>query len=142
MVLDTSVTKQIYIEGCEVCCRPIKVRYTVWDGEVWKFGAGAIQGFLGCEKVSLGLRKLGMLSALWISWIVAAASAFAQSQSLSNEMLQVHNSIRRSLGVHPLTWSDGLAARAQEWAQSLVSRGQVAYPYLALLQRPTHLARQ
>jgi hypothetical protein len=37
MVLDTSVTKQIYIEDCEVCCRPIEVRYIVRDGEVWQF---------------------------------------------------------------------------------------------------------
>ena len=42
MVLDTSVTKQIYIEDCEVCCRPIEVRYTVRDGEVWQFEARAI----------------------------------------------------------------------------------------------------
>ena len=29
MVLDTSVPRQSYIEDCEVCCRPIEVRYTV-----------------------------------------------------------------------------------------------------------------
>ncbi len=66
-----------------------------------------------------------MRSALRISsFLVIAASAFAQSQPVSNEMLQAHNSIRRSLGVPPLTWSDGLAARAHEWAQSLLKRGQ------------------
>jgi hypothetical protein len=42
MVLDTSVTKQIYIEDCEVCCRPIEVHYTVMDGEVWQFEARMI----------------------------------------------------------------------------------------------------
>jgi len=42
MVLDTSVTKQIYIEDCEVCCRPIEVRYTVQNDEVRQFEARAI----------------------------------------------------------------------------------------------------
>jgi hypothetical protein len=42
MVLDTSVSKQIYIEDCEVCCRPMEVHYTVRDGEVWQFEARAI----------------------------------------------------------------------------------------------------
>jgi hypothetical protein len=42
MVLDTSVRKQTYIEDCEVCCRPIEVRYTVEDDEVSSFEASAI----------------------------------------------------------------------------------------------------
>jgi hypothetical protein len=41
MVLDTSVTEQVYIEDCEVCCRPIEVSYTVRNGEVWQFEARA-----------------------------------------------------------------------------------------------------
>jgi pathogenesis-related protein 1 len=66
-----------------------------------------------------------MGATLRISWlVVAAASAFAQSQSVSNEVLQAHNSIRRSLGVPLLTWSDALAARAQEWAESLLAKNQ------------------
>jgi uncharacterized protein YkwD len=61
-----------------------------------------------------------------MSWfVVAAATAFAQSQSMPDEMVQAHNSIRRSLGLPPLAWSDGLAARAQEWARSLLERGQL-----------------
>jgi hypothetical protein len=43
MVLDTSVTRQIYVEDCEVCCHPIQVRYTVEDGEVRDFEARAIE---------------------------------------------------------------------------------------------------
>ena len=39
MVLDTSVARQTYIEDCEVCCRPIEVRYVVEDGELVEFGA-------------------------------------------------------------------------------------------------------
>jgi transcription elongation factor Elf1 len=42
MVLDTSVKGQTYIEDCEVCCRPIEVRYTVEDDEVCHFVAGAL----------------------------------------------------------------------------------------------------
>jgi hypothetical protein len=32
MVLDTSVSRQVYVEDCEVCCKPIEVEYAV-DGE-------------------------------------------------------------------------------------------------------------
>jgi hypothetical protein len=42
MVLDTSVKRQTYIEDCEVCCRPIQVRYTVQDDEIFEFDATAI----------------------------------------------------------------------------------------------------
>jgi transcription elongation factor Elf1 len=42
MVLDTSVKRQKYIEDCEVCCKPIEVRYTVKDDEVSDFDASAI----------------------------------------------------------------------------------------------------
>jgi hypothetical protein len=39
MVLDTSVRKQSYIEDCEVCCRPIRITYTLAGGEVASFDA-------------------------------------------------------------------------------------------------------
>jgi transcription elongation factor Elf1 len=43
MVLDLSVPEQAYIEDCEVCCRPIRVRYTT-DGEaVTDFDAASIE---------------------------------------------------------------------------------------------------
>ena len=42
MVLDTSVVRQTYIEDCEVCCRPIEVRYTVEDDELNDFEARAL----------------------------------------------------------------------------------------------------
>jgi hypothetical protein len=41
MVLDMSVKGQTYTEDCEVCCRPIEVRYTVVDDEVCDFQAGS-----------------------------------------------------------------------------------------------------
>ena len=42
MVLDASVSDQTYIEDCEVCCRPIKVWYTVEDGEIADFSADSV----------------------------------------------------------------------------------------------------
>lgn len=35
VLLDLSVSDQSYIEDCEVCCRPIEIRYEVGtDGEI------------------------------------------------------------------------------------------------------------
>jgi hypothetical protein len=42
MVLDASVRRQTYIEDCEVCCRPIEVRYAVEDDDICEFDARAI----------------------------------------------------------------------------------------------------
>ena len=42
MVLDLSVNDQAYVEDCEVCCRPIKIWYSVEDGEVADFTADSI----------------------------------------------------------------------------------------------------
>jgi transcription elongation factor Elf1 len=42
MVLDNSVSGQTYTEDCEVCCRPIEVRYKVEDDEVSDFEATAL----------------------------------------------------------------------------------------------------
>jgi hypothetical protein len=39
MVLDTSVSAQTYIEDCEVCCRPIEIRYAVEDEALVEFEA-------------------------------------------------------------------------------------------------------
>lgn len=42
MLLDASVTDQTYIEDCEVCCRPIKIRYFADNGEITEFEAESI----------------------------------------------------------------------------------------------------
>lgn len=42
-VLDSSVSEQTYVEDCEVCCRPIEVRYAVAEGEVSEFEARALE---------------------------------------------------------------------------------------------------
>ncbi len=42
MVIDLSVRRQSYVEDCEVCCKPIAIRYTVADGEMATFEAGTL----------------------------------------------------------------------------------------------------
>ena len=43
MVLDTSVSSQTYIEDCEVCCRPIQIRYVFEDEAVMEFEARILE---------------------------------------------------------------------------------------------------
>jgi hypothetical protein len=39
MVLDDSVSRQTYIEDCEVCCRPIEISYMIEDDALVEFAA-------------------------------------------------------------------------------------------------------
>jgi transcription elongation factor Elf1 len=39
MVLDVSISHQTYIEDCEVCCRPIEIRYAIEDEALVEFEA-------------------------------------------------------------------------------------------------------
>jgi len=39
MLLDTSVQRQTYVEDCEVCCRPITIRYQVAGDHLQSFSA-------------------------------------------------------------------------------------------------------
>lgn len=43
MLLDLSVRGQAYIEDCEVCCRPIQVRYETHRGALTRFDAERAQ---------------------------------------------------------------------------------------------------
>jgi transcription elongation factor Elf1 len=43
MLVDLSVDSQIYIEDCEVCCRPMEIRYKVRSGDLKDFSADSIQ---------------------------------------------------------------------------------------------------
>lgn len=43
MLIDLSINSQTYIEDCEVCCRPIEIRYRVRSGELEEFSAESIQ---------------------------------------------------------------------------------------------------
>ena len=42
IVLDMSVRRQTYVEDCEVCCRPIEIRYTAVDDALIEFIARKI----------------------------------------------------------------------------------------------------
>lgn len=42
MVLDDSVRSQTYIEDCEVCCKPIKIRYVFHGNNVADFNADTL----------------------------------------------------------------------------------------------------
>ena len=42
-ILDISVSEQVYVEDCEVCCNPIEVKYELSDGEITKFEAVKLQ---------------------------------------------------------------------------------------------------
>ena len=44
--------------------------------------------------------------------------------SLSRGMLAAHNAVRARVGMPPLAWSDRLAARSQDWADTLLARRQ------------------
>lgn len=43
MVLDLSIAEQTYIEDCEVCCNPIRIRYATDGEEVMAFEARDIE---------------------------------------------------------------------------------------------------
>jgi uncharacterized protein YkwD len=50
-----------------------------------------------------------------------------EAASLADNMLAAHNGVRQAVGVPALTWSVQLAAFAQQWANTLVARGQFAH---------------
>ncbi len=41
MLLDLSVACQTYVEDCEVCCRPVRIRYDAEGGALVAFEATA-----------------------------------------------------------------------------------------------------
>ena len=43
MLVDPSESEQVYIEDCEVCCRPIQIQAVVEEGEVTAFSASPSQ---------------------------------------------------------------------------------------------------
>jgi pathogenesis-related protein 1 len=46
------------------------------------------------------------------------------ASSLARDMLAAHNAVRVHVGVPPLAWSNRLAARSQDWANTLLARNQ------------------
>jgi pathogenesis-related protein 1 len=47
--------------------------------------------------------------------------------SLVRDMLAIHSAVRAHVGVAPLAWSDRLAARSQDWADTLLARKQFVH---------------
>ena len=43
MILDSTMEEQDFIEDCEVCCNPIRVRYQIDNDEVIEFDAEKVQ---------------------------------------------------------------------------------------------------
>ena len=43
MLLDSSISKQSYIEDCEVCCNPIEIIVKFEEGELEEFQANSIE---------------------------------------------------------------------------------------------------
>ncbi|MEH0157023.1 CPXCG motif-containing cysteine-rich protein [Limibacter armeniacum] len=43
MIIDLTVSKQTYIEDCEVCCNPIEVSYETENGSIMLFDARSIE---------------------------------------------------------------------------------------------------
>jgi hypothetical protein len=60
------------------------------------------------------------------SRIPADTPADSTPSSMANEMVASHNMVRARVGTAPLTWSDHLAAVAQDWADRLLASGRVA----------------
>lgn len=42
MLMDTSISRQVYIEDCEICCNPIEIRVQFEDGQLQNFEAQGI----------------------------------------------------------------------------------------------------
>ena len=63
-----------------------------------------------------------MLSFLFLATFPATAQS-----PIDADMLSAHNAVRARLKIPPLTWSDKLADRAQQWADHLLSTKQFAH---------------
>ena len=75
-----------------------------------------------------------MRPTLWLLILLAGAGAAqtrrfdeAAPSSLARDMLAAHNGVRARARIAPLTWSDRLAAHAQDWADNLLKRRQFAH---------------
>jgi uncharacterized protein YkwD len=57
------------------------------------------------------------------TWFLVLLAATANAQ-LSHDMLASHNAVRARVGIPSLAWSGRLATRSQDWADTLLARGQ------------------
>jgi len=61
-------------------------------------------------------------------WLLILLAGTGGAQSLlQRDMLAAHNAVRSRVGLGPLAWSDRLAARAQDWAGTLLARQQFVH---------------
>jgi uncharacterized protein YkwD len=61
-------------------------------------------------------------------WLLILLAGTGGAQSfLKRDMLAAHNGVRARAGVASLAWSDRLATRAQDWANTLLARRQLAH---------------
>jgi uncharacterized protein YkwD len=67
-------------------------------------------------------------------WLVILLTATGEAQwhtlgaqSLAREMVDAHNAVRAGVKMPPLAWSDKLAERAQDWANTLLARRQFSH---------------
>ena len=58
----------------------------------------------------------------WIALLAAAAAPPADLSQFARDMLAAHNAVRARVKVPALSWSDHLAAVAQQWADTLIAR--------------------
>ncbi len=73
---------------------------------------------------------------LWLL-LALAGTAVAQGRhfgdrrtapsALARDMIALHGAVRARVGMAPLTWSAPLAARSQEWADTLLARNQFVH---------------
>lgn len=76
---------------------------------------------------AIGLAPAGSAQWHYIGQKQAGDKQSAATSSLAREMLAAHNTVRAGVGIAPLTWSDRLTARAQEWANTLLARNQFVH---------------
>jgi len=77
------------------------------------------------QTLGLAVAIAGMALAQWRHF--DAASPPSAQPSLAHDMVNEHNAVRAKLGLPPLAWSDRLAARARQWANTLLTNGQFAH---------------
>ena len=56
---------------------------------------------------------------IWLAILIWGAGS---ASSLPRDMLAAHNAVRARVGLPALAWSDRLAARSQDWADTLLAR--------------------
>jgi pathogenesis-related protein 1 len=61
------------------------------------------------------------------SGVFLVVATCAAQPPISTGMLAAHNAVRARIKIPPLTWSDRLAEQAEDWANTLLARGQLSH---------------